>query len=168
MKFSKEQFFIFRELEIKKEMTMLEIEEKEKIYLFKEFEEINNYIRKIFSIGITWYSFFITSNLFIAGLILTKILEKKVYNLIYIYPISLLFIFVNILALLACTLLAKYFLKAENRLSVIIDSINNRINKKLMSSPFSSSPVVSIINILKLSLIGMTFFWISLIFFTLY
>jgi len=142
---------------------MLEIEEKEKIYLFKEFEEINNYIRKIFSIGITWYSFFITSNLFIAGLILTKILEKKVYNLIYIYPISLLFIFVNILALLA-----KYFLKVENRLSVIIDSINNRINKKLMSSPFNSSPVVSIINILKLSLIGMTFFWISLIFFTLY
>jgi len=147
---------------------MLEINEKEKIYCFKEFEEINKYIRKIFSIGVTWYTFFITSNLFIAGLILTKILEKKINNSIYIYPISLLFIFVNILALLACTLIAKYFLKVENRLSVIIDSINNRINKKLMSSPFNSSSVISIINILKLSLIGMTFFWISLIFLTLY
>lgn len=130
-------------------------------YLLREFEEINNYNRTFFSIAITWYTFFITANLFVVGLLLSKIMEGRVITPPYLLSLSFLFIFVNVLALVACRLSIRYLRKREERLVAIVEVLNKPDRNNIMCLPFQLSVVVGLERLIEWSLVGMTSFWVA-------
>lgn len=134
---------------------------REESYLLKEFEEINNYMRVIFSIAITWYTFFMTANLFAINSFLSKTLEGKSIPPTYLLLMSFIFIFVNILALAACRLSTRHFCEREGRLVTIIEILKKSGRDKIMSSPLPLSFFTGVARLIIWSIVGALFFWVA-------
>lgn len=128
----------------------------------KEFDEINNYMRTLFIVGITWYTFFVTANLVVVGLFLKNIFEEKDLGIQYILSVSILFMFVNALGLIACQLTVKHCRQRNRRVLELLKRLANPEQHNEISSPLPMALAVAFIRLMQCSLIAICLFWITL------
>jgi hypothetical protein len=86
-----------------------------------QFREANNHIRHVSQLIVTWYVFFVSGNLVAIGWIATadssKIISGSFLLRLSIYMV---FVFVNILGIMALVAVIKYFVIENSRINEMI------------------------------------------------
>ncbi len=130
-----------------------------------QFKEINNHIRHVMQLLMTWYAFFVTGNIIAIGWIATTDNSKFLKgNFIVGCGIIGVFISVNLLGVVALLSTRNYFIKTNNRINEMVIQIEAGAKMPLC---FRESPapaeLYTISSILMiLSLVALLIFWTSL------
>ncbi len=127
--------------------------------LKSEYLEINQYIRGLFTVGMAWYTFFITANITAVTFFIMNY-EKMAARPFFHSALVGLFLFVNTLGVGSCLLAARFLMDAKSQIEKI--SISQNDNGQMYTTRF---PVLfSIFAILMaVSIIGVSVIWIFLL-----
>ena len=115
-------------------------------FLKKEFDEINLYIRSIYTLYITWYTFWIAFNLAVAGWIVlsqlkwvAELKEKGIqYDPAFYILVCCFMIVLGVLGLCVCGYIDNYFKNQESRIEKILEIV---LEIEQGSSPLAMSPL---------------------------
>ena len=91
---------------------------REKLIL-REFDDNVAWMRALFQNFLSWYTFFVTANLFALSWIFTDKLKRE-----GLWPLVILFIVLNVCGIATAALLAKYIAKAEGRNVELVQRLN--------------------------------------------
>jgi hypothetical protein len=90
---------------------------KEKLAL-RELDDNVAWMRIIFQHYLSWYTFFITANLFVLSWVFTKDVKQGTL------PLAILFVFLNVCGAVTAALLARYISDANKRNRVLVERVN--------------------------------------------
>jgi len=132
-----------------------------------EFREIHNYVRHVAQLSVAWYTFFVTGNLVAAGWFSwTTTKQDPLLEMPgTVWAVCLVFLAVNVLGILVCAFVRRYFLQADSRIKEILLSLSSDSSS---SQPPATSPVPLVLLcrsavLMMLSLVVLMCAWVSLL-----
>lgn len=131
-----------------------------------QFKEINNHVRHVMQLLVTWYTFFVASNVVAIGWIATTDKTRLLTgNLMLGCGITGVFVTVNLLGIIALVYIRRYFIETNAKISIMVQLIEPETN---YHSYFRESPApITLFNIsstlMVLSLLALLSFWALLL-----
>ena len=86
--------------------------------ILRELDDNVAWMRELFKQYLSWYTFFITANLFVLSWIFTKDIKQG------IMPLAILFILLNVCGIATAVFLGRYIQSAEDRNRVLIERLS--------------------------------------------